>query len=366
MAKDVLSLAWEDMRRKNFATAIKRLESRSEIYEDNFEYYLALGIACLYVGDVGAASSYFQMARRIKLTDTRLLLGQAAIFLRRGDTARALEYYLEIKSNDPGNKTADQAMEFIRLHGDYDTICRWVDTGRIEQFYPPINFYTKKAYWIIIPVLACLIGVATTFLVIRHNEKTITTERMDLSNLELTYEERNDAKERDLSGQTFKYILSNKEITKGYNDALMYFQNHRDNAAQVEVNTILNSDASPAIKEKASMLSEYFEVPTFDSIDDVPTYSDVMTERELYKNCWVDWGGKVSNAMTYENGSYSCDLLVGDEKLEHFEGTVKIYFENTPLIDTSRYVRVLGMLSFENDMFYLKGKAVYQSVYEDE
>ena len=70
MAKDVLTLAWEDMRKKQFASAIKRLEARSDIYENNFEYYLTMGIACLYIGDIGAASSYFQMARIIKLTDT--------------------------------------------------------------------------------------------------------------------------------------------------------------------------------------------------------------------------------------------------------------------------------------------------------
>ena len=120
MAKDALTLAWLDMRRRHFATAIKRLEAKQEIYDENFEYYLTLGIACLYVGDIGASSSYFQLARRIKLTDTRLLLGQAAIFLRRGDTARALQYYLEIKENDPLNKTADDAMEFIRVNGNYD------------------------------------------------------------------------------------------------------------------------------------------------------------------------------------------------------------------------------------------------------
>ena len=96
MAKDALSLAWQDMRRRRFATAIKRLEAKKEIYEENFEYYLTLGIACLYVGDIGASSSYFQLARRIKLTDTRLLLGQAAIFLRRGDTA-----ILKIKQPPP-------------------------------------------------------------------------------------------------------------------------------------------------------------------------------------------------------------------------------------------------------------------------
>ena len=79
MAKDALSLAWLDMRRRRFATTIKRLEAKKDIYDENFEYYLTLGIACLYVGDIGASSSYFQLARRIKLTDTRLLLGQAAI-----------------------------------------------------------------------------------------------------------------------------------------------------------------------------------------------------------------------------------------------------------------------------------------------
>ena len=58
MAKDALSLAWLDMRRRRFATAIKRLEAKKDIYEENLEYYVTLGIACLYVGDICASSSY--------------------------------------------------------------------------------------------------------------------------------------------------------------------------------------------------------------------------------------------------------------------------------------------------------------------
>ena len=100
MAKDVLTLAWSEMRRRKFASAIKLLESKAELYEDNFEFYLATGSACLYAGDIGSASSYFQRARHISLTDTRLLLGQAAIFMRRGDVDRALQYYFEIKENE--------------------------------------------------------------------------------------------------------------------------------------------------------------------------------------------------------------------------------------------------------------------------
>ena len=104
MVQDVLTIAWKFMRRRKFATAIKLLEARQDIYEENFEYYVLLGIACLYVGDIGSSSSYFQAARKIKVTDTRVLLGQAAIYLRRGDTDRALQYYMDITDNEPNNK----------------------------------------------------------------------------------------------------------------------------------------------------------------------------------------------------------------------------------------------------------------------
>ena len=73
MALDVLAAAKKMMRRRQFDKAITILQSRAEIYEDNFDYYLLFAIACLYVGDTGTASAYFQKARKIKITDTMLL-----------------------------------------------------------------------------------------------------------------------------------------------------------------------------------------------------------------------------------------------------------------------------------------------------
>ncbi len=362
MAKDALTLAWLDMRRRRFATAIKRLEAKKDIYEENFEYYITLGIACLYVGDIGASSGYFQLARRIKLTDTRLLLGQAAIFLRRGDTARALQYYLEIKENDPLNKTADEAMEFIRVHGNYDTICRWVDTGRIEQFYPPLGSNPDKVALFGIAGAAFVLGCVFTFIFFPRGQQ-YTGPRADLSKLELSSEEKTDAKEKDLSTQSYAFVLSNKEINKRYNNALQYFQAHRDNAAQIEVNMILNSDASVAVKKKARLLMGYFEVPDFDTIRDVPSYADVAANPAVYIDCWVNWGGKISNAVTYEDGSYSCDFLVGDETLSKYEGSVRVRFSADPGVDVSKAVKILGKIVIEDGSVCLAGRAVYKSVY---
>lgn len=362
MAKDVLSIAWADMRRRRFATAIKLLESKSEVYEDDFEYYLTLGIACLYVGDFGASSGYFQRARKIKITDTRLLIGQAAIFLRRGDTDRALQYYLEILENEPQNTIAKNAIEFIRTHGDYDIICRWVDTGRLEQFYPPLGVNPEKVALITAPIVACVLGIVVA-IIIFANKPGVKGVRANLAALELTADEKGSAKEKDLSSQTYNYILTNKQITKYYSDALQYFQEHRDNAAQIEVNRILNSDAALSIKQKANVLTSYFEIPDFDTITDVPSFSNVMDEDVLYLECWVNWGGKISNAVTYEDGSYSCDLLVGNETLDHYEGSVTVRFDSVPNVSTEKYVRILGQITKDGGKIYLKGRSVLQSIH---
>lgn len=362
MAKDVLSLAWKDMRCRRFSTAIKRLEARADIYEENFEYYLTLGIACLYIGDIGASSSYFQMARRIKLTDTRLLLGQAAIFLRRGDTARALQYYLEIRENDPQNKVALSAMEFIRVHGDYDTICRWADTGAIEQFYPPLGANPEKIRLVFIVAAACVAGCVFAFSLL-NSQKKYAELRLDLPNLELSNVEKSEAIEKDLTTQSFKYVFSAKEITKKYQNALSNFQNRRDNAAQIEVNYILNSNASSAVKKKAAMLATYFEIPDFDSIRDVPSFSEVMKNGALYVDCWTDWGGKISNATRYENGAFSCDFLIGDETFSRYEGSVKVFFDAEPNIEADKYAKILAKISVQDGNVILKGRSVYQSVY---
>lgn len=361
MAKDALTLAWDDMRKRHFASAIKRLESKSDIYEENFEYYLAIGVACLYVGDIGAATSYFQMARRLRLTDTRLLLGQAAIFLRHGDTARALQYYLQIKESDPSNKTASAAMEFIRLHGDYDTICRWVDTGRIEQFYPPLGVNYQKVFSIAIPLLACVLGVVVALSLFPKKDKT-SGPRRDLSDLVLTESDKNSLHETDLSTQSYNFNFSDKEISKRYSAALNYFQAGRDNAAQIEVNTLLNSNASVSVKQKARILCEYFDVPDFNTVKDVPDLTEVKENPFLYYDCWVDWGGKVSNVKTFADSSFSCSLLVGDENLEKYDGTVTVKFDSAPNINTSQSVKILGQLTLEDGELCVKGRAVYQSV----
>lgn len=363
MARDVLTVAWSYMQRRKFASAIKLLEGRSEIYEENFEYNLLLGIACLYVGDIGSASAYFQKARRIKITETRLLLGQAAIFLRRGDTDRALQYYMDVKENDPANKTANDAIEFIRTHGDYDTICRYVDTGRIEQFYPQLGPNPQKIARFVIPCVAFLLGVGVVLcFVAREKRNPAIGQRMDLRELSLSDDEKKNPQEKDLSSQAYRYILTDREINQTYSDVMDYFQSHRDNKAQVEINRILNSNASVSIKSKVHTVMDYLETPTFDTLTDNPAFSAVEADPYLYMDCYVIWGGRITNAQVYGDNSYFCQLLVGYETGEQIIGIVNVRFAAQPNIQPDQPVKILAQIGTEDKKVVLKGIAVYQSV----
>ncbi len=104
------------MRCRNFAAAIQVLNEKRQVYEESFDYNYTLGLAFLYAGDTGSAAQSFEAARKIKINDANLLLAQAAIHLRRGNTDRAVQYYLDILDLEPQNQDAKRALEFVREH----------------------------------------------------------------------------------------------------------------------------------------------------------------------------------------------------------------------------------------------------------
>ncbi len=369
MSRTDLERAQSLLQRRKFARVISLLESGNnpEIYRESFYYYLMAGLACLYLGDTGSAGAYFQHARHIRMTDTTLLNAQAVLFLRRGDTDRAIQYYLDVLDYDPKNKTALSAMEFVRAHGTYEEICHLVDSGDIERFYPPLGLnpdVIKRIVFSVIAGVLLAVGILNldkvSFIKKRVHVPSLK-ERADLSSLFLTVDEKNNLKEKSLSSQNARYVLADRQILKAYDDAISYFQDYRDNASQVEINRLLNSNASDFIKQNALVIQSSLKEQTFDSLLDNYDYSKVASDPVLYIGCYVAWSGRVSNSIS-DGVSYRCDLLVGYENMDRVDGFVPLFFEEAPYpeIDIERPVRVLAKISVENGKLLLDGKAVYQ------
>lgn len=372
MSRAAIDTARALMRRRQFGKAIVVLENAGDTYRGSFDYYLSLGIACLYAGDTGNSKRYFEQARHIKIKDTSLLLGQAALFLRRGDTDIAIQYYLDVLGLEPENSRAKKALDFIRLRGDYETIVRWVDSGKIERFYPPLAARKGEFARVLVSAAA---GIAVAFIAlyfIYRSSEPAYSARAEIEELSLTSEEKSELHENDLSGGVYRYILNDGQIEDTYSKALDFFKSYRDNSARVQVNRLLNSNASAAVKAKASLLQSYFETPSFDTLTSLGEenfrYADVASDPVLYDGCFVVWAGRITNAQT-QDGAYRCDLLVGYENMERVDGIVPVYFSPPPApeIEGGRAVRILARISIEkNGRLSLLGQAVYQPVAKEE
>lgn len=389
MARSVLERAHTLLQRRKFSHVISLLESgvNPELYRESFDYFVTAGTACLYLGDTGSAGAYFQRARHIRMTDPTLLNAQAVLFLRRGDTDRAISYYLDVLEYDPDNKIALSAMEFIRTHGTDEEVFRAVDSGEIERFYPPLGVNPDVVRRITFSVFAGVVLALLIFNVPRFSRfvqnlrLSASSERADLSELYLSVEEIGNAHKKDSAEGSFKYTLTDTQIKKSFDMAMTYFQEFRDNAALVEINRLLNSNASDSIKAKTLMMlskveeKEEDEAPTFASLseyNDNIEYAMVDENPELYVGCVVSWSGTISGASVVTEGkSYRCDLFVsaggGADGSTPRIGVVPLFFAVAPYpaIDTKRPVTVLAKIKSDTSGdggIMLEGMAVYQPI----
>ena len=404
MTPSVLQFARKLMRRRKFSRAINLLESNRGKYSGSYEYYLALGTSCLYVGDYGNAWNYYDEARRIRPQGTELYLGQAVILLRRGESDRAVQYYLDVQGMNPDNAIAAEALEFIRKsNNNYDVISAYFDSGKIERFYPPLGLNPDLirncvAAGLLLGVCISLGFVIGFFRFRPRAEKPLDPEAQFLQDLQLTEGERRNPSQEGLPpvagggqsaalqeaeeapGPGAAYSLSDDDIKGSYQKALDFFKANRDNAANVEINRILRSNAADSIKSKAMDLraSLYKVRPAFGNLKDNFSYRDVARDPGLYEGCYVEWPGRIANPVSAEDGGISFDLLEGYDKKVVLEGIVRVSIperltrqsidgEMVSIIklDTEKPILVLGTVFLNGTRLSLNGVSVHQPVKGD-
>ncbi len=376
MAHSVLQQARYLMKRRKFGFAIRLLESYIANYKGSFEYYLALGTSCLYVGDEGDAARYYQLAREIHINSSELLLGQAALFLRHGNTVKALQYYMDILDIDPNNEQAKLAMEFIRTRGkDYAAIQKMKENKKIEKFYPPLglnpDIIRNCVFVAILLALGIFIGIKLT----PRESVRSNGDRGDLSAFMLTGDEKKNPVNNNISSNAIHYRMEDEEIIQAQNNAIMYCNNGRDNPARVEINRILNSNAKDSIKQKAYQLQSHLKEMTILNFTDKKTFPDadkdnypyatVEGDHVLYKGCYVAWRGVVTKPQNNDDGSLDCTLLVGYHDGKHVEGMVDVHFSHENLgssINPDRPISIFGVVNEKNGKLILDGRSFYQPV----
>ncbi len=360
MAENILDKAGRLFRKRRYGEVISLLEPVAlavddPAYKNSFDLYFLLGMSCLYTGDTGGASAYFSRAWKINMRNPALLLAQAAVFLAQGKTAEACGAYLDALHQDPENKKAAKALEFLRKTED-DEVERFVRRGKAVRFYPAARKSRLRPVLAAAAVmLVCLVPAG--FILAR---RAAVPPRADLSAFSLSLDERRSAAGSEQEG-TYRYILTSSQIVDSYEAIKTYFNRFRDNAAQVEINRLLNSNASVSVRRKARQLMDYLSEPGFDTLKDNYSYAEVYEEPDLYLDCWVIWYGLAANVTRTEN-STDFSFLVGYDRKADLQGMIRVHFPRALSFDPDRPFEVLGQIKSDGGHLFLQGSSIYQTV----
>jgi hypothetical protein len=347
-----------------FGEAIHKLETEVVRYHNSFFYYYILGVSCLHAGDFGGALTYFKRAREIKIQDPQVLLGLAVLFLRRGDTDRALDLYLEVLDQDGRNRIARKALSGIRKYSGTDAFSLWIESGKLTRFYPPLPRLPPRTALIILGGLA--FALLCGGLLIKFNILSLpfqaAASRNGYADSALEREELNAPVQ---IGGSYRYILTKDQVIAAYNKARSLFIDLRDEAAKVELNRIIESNASEAVKNKARLLLPYLEVPGFDTLKDRFPYTTVAEDPGLYRDCYVIWRGMATNLDAGEAAT-AFDFLVGYDTRRTLEGIVPVVFNFSVSVNPEKPLEVLGRVipvaagDRQGPVVHLEGIALYQ------
>ncbi|MDR1319069.1 MAG: tetratricopeptide repeat protein [Treponema sp.] len=364
----ILAKAARFARSGKYESAIRTLEPEDNRYYGSFRYYYLLGVSCLHVGDFGGALNYFRLAQDVKLRDPLVLLGLAVLYLRRGETDRAVDFYLDVQELDEKNRIAKRALKVIRKYAGADSFSAWLESGKLSSLYPPVPSPGLSPNRIFIAAAAVLAALALCFgaLVktrIVPNPFARRDGRKLISEISLNREERNEPVQ---IGGAYRYILTRTQVLETYERALSLFTNYRDEAAKINVNRILESNASEGVKNRSRILLSYMEVPGFDNFKqgDNVSYSEALKDPVLFRDVHVIWRGMATNMETVQNIS-SFDFLVGYDTRKTLEGIVPVVFDKAISLNLERPLEVLGRIvpvSPERGAgISLEGIAIHQS-----
>lgn len=348
----ILTKATNLIRSGKNEAAVRTLEPEVNRYHGSFRYYYLLGSACLRAGDFGGALTYFRLAHETKRREPLALLGLAVLYLRRGETDKAVDSYLEAQELDGKNKIVQKAMRVIRRYSG-DNFSAWLESGRLPSLYPPVppaGAALPRLLAIAAAGIAAL-ALAGGILVWRGalpNPFKAEGNRVVLDAAEFNLSREDRSEPVQISG-SWRNILTQKQALDTYEKALALFINRRDEAARININRLLESNAPGGIKNKSRIMLSYMEVPGLDTFkrgDNTP-YADVFKDPALYRGVHVIWRGMAANIERSADAT-SFDFLVGYDTRKTLEGIVPVTFDaafTESELNDERPLEVLGRIA---------------------
>jgi tetratricopeptide (TPR) repeat protein len=363
MARTALDRAERLFANGRWPELISLLEPQVPVYRESQRFYYLLGSSCLRAGDPGGATTYLKRAEQLSPSNPDSMLALAALSVRKGDTEKAVEYYLRILEDRPGDRKARYCLAVLRKEGGPEGLARLLETGKIERLYPgrrPIPAF-------LLPTGILLVAIAAAYFVWPFGSSFIESLSMPRAlrpEVAAVVLSRSEKDSPVLTGGSFRYALTEKQAIDAFELAKGYFQQYRDNAAIIEINRLLGSNASPALKEKAKSLRAFVGKADFRTIKDAPTYADTRRSPELYVGCSVAWKGMAANVRPdpgagADAGFIAFDFLVGYQTKKRLEGYIPARISGAE-VPVDRPLEILATLRQDGETLTMDCVAIHE------
>ncbi|MBN2737880.1 MAG: hypothetical protein JXR70_12920 [Spirochaetales bacterium] len=349
MAADTLLRARQFFQNGKYKETIRILESEIFNFRDNFNFYFLLGSSCLYSGDISGASTYLDRAHQIDPDHINTRIGQAAIFIYKQEMEQALKIYLDILEMEPQNKRALTAIKLIKKYTGNEDYVKYFNAKQISRLLPA----QKKSFpWGILLTASSLVILGLIIVFTYNFPKNV--QRLEKDRFLLP----NERPELIQLEGDFAFQLTEKEVKDSFNLAKLYFNEYKDNLARIEINRLLNSNATNDVKNIARMLLDQLEAPSFSNYTDNISVLDFKNYPLLYDGCYVIWKGRIGEIKLGEQNIHF-DLWVGDGN--QFQGVVKVVLNFGEKLKNGDWLEVLGQarMDTENNIINLAGQQIH-------
>jgi tetratricopeptide (TPR) repeat protein len=335
-----------------YSKVIRLLEPDVFNFRENDRYYYILGSSCLLSGDYSGANSYIRRSLQINSVNSDTLLALAVIHLKRNNSKEAIRIWLDILDKQPDNRYAKKGLNLLKKSGVPESISEQFIKKNVYALIPGrglILFHRLLRFLLFTVIIGIAaggiyFGSLKTISYIQNKNNILPEVTLD-KNMGIVLSEGN-----------FELELSEKDIIKTFNRARKNFIDNRDNESQIEINRILNSNASENVKDKVKILQSYLKKPDFRYFRNTISYREVIEKPLIFNNCYVKWKGKITNIQVHKN-NLEFDFLVGYEDGKLLEGIIRVDVDFPILLEEDFSYEIIGQMN-TSDSFKLKAVSI--------
>lgn len=354
--ESILRQAWSLYKQGRFSSALESLEPKVFQHRENPAFFRILGLCCLRLGDWKGGETYLQRSLQLDEGDHRdTLLGLMAVAARRKDYGEAVKCGINLLDRDPKDKMAKKALARLRvaLAGpegspgiDKETLGQWLPPYRRTN--PRLRVWALRLVVAVVLAASLLTGIWWGF--------SLTTAS-PTSTLRTGPESQPFPAQAVLSGTGFALTLTAEEVRSGWERAQKAFQSYQDSRARYEINRLLLSNATGAVKERARGLIPFLHAPDFARPEDSSSFQEVRVSPALYEGCTIRWAGVLANLVLGDK-KITFDLLLGYQDGQVVEGIVPVELKFAALLKNSQVVEVLGRVEIRDGSWFVQGTSL--------